>query len=282
MKWAIVTDSASDMACMKEELNGDVGFETVPLKLNAGDTEFIDDENLDVDAMMDALYNYNGKSGSAAPSPGAWKEAFEKADNIVAITISGTLSGSYSSAKAGLDMVLEEHPDKKVLLFDSKSTGGSMMLLANKAMELAKQGVDFETMSEEIEKYNSKLRILFVLENMDNLVKNGRVSKFEGGIAAILGIKVMGEGSKEGTLNVLKKARGKIQAYDKMLDTMFEKGYIGGKVIIGHCSNEQKAEYVKSKILEKYEKAKIEVLKLRGLDSYYAERGGIIMGFEIA
>lgn len=281
MKWAVVTDSASDMACMKSELSDGVAFDTVALKLNVGDKEFVDDENINVDDMMKALASYNGKSGSAAPSPGEWKEAFEKADNIVAITISSALSGSYSSAKAGIDMILEEYPEKRVLLIDSKSTGGGMMLLAKKALELAKQDVNFDTMKAEMDKYFHKVKVLFVLENMDNLMKNGRVSKFEGSMAAILGIKIMGEGSAEGTLNVLKKARGKMQAYDKLLDRLYERGYQGGRIIIGHCNNEQKADYLKKKVLEKFEKAKIEVRKLRGLDSFYAENGGIIVGYEI-
>lgn len=281
MKWAVVTDSASDMACMKAELSDGVIFDTVALKLNVGDREFVDDEKLDVDDMMEALASHSGKSGSAAPSPGEWKEVFEKADNIVAITISGSLSGSYSSAKAGMDVVLEEHPDKNILLIDSKSTGGGMMLLAKKALELARQDVDFDTMKAEMDKYYHKVKLLFVLENMDNLMKNGRVSKFEGSVAAILGIKVVGEASQEGTLSVLKKARGKMQAYDKMLDRLFDRGYNGGRIIIGHCNNEQKADYLKSKVMQRFEKAKIEVCKLRGLDSFYAENGGIIVGYEI-
>lgn len=282
MKWAVVTDSASDMACMKSELSGGVVFDTVALKLNVGDREFVDDEKLDVDDMMKALASHNGKSGSAAPSPGEWKEAFEKADNIVAITISGSLSGSYSSAKAGMDMVLEEHPEKNILLIDSKSTGGGMMLLAKKALELARQDVDFDAMKAEMDKYYHRVKVLFVLENMDNLMKNGRVSKFEGSMAAILGIKVMGEASREGTLSVLKKARGKMQAYDKMLERLFERGYNGGRIIIGHCNNAQKADYLKAKIMQRFERAKIEVCRLRGLDSFYAENGGIIVGYETA
>lgn len=281
MKWAIVTDSSSDMACRKSELNGGIGFDTVPLKLSIGEEEFVDDEKLDVDVMMKALAAYNGKSGSAAPSPGEWKAAFEKADNIVAITISSNLSGSYASAQAGIDMLLEEYPDKKVILVDSRSTGGAMMMIAERAYELAKQGVDYETMKKELDAYFKEIRTLFVLENMDNLVKNGRVSKFEGGVASLLGIKVMGEATPEGTLGVLKKNRGKVQAHNKMLDAMFEKGYRGGIVKIGHCHNEEKAQYVKAKIQEKFAQAKVEIYKLRGLDSFYAEEGGIIMGYEI-
>ncbi len=281
MKWIIVTDSSSDMACMKTELNGEVGFDTTPLKLLIGEDEFVDDEKLDVDVMMKALAAYPGKSGSAAPSPGEWKEAFEKADFAVAITISSNLSGSFASAQAGIQMLKEEYPQKKVVLVDSRSTGPAMMMLALKAYELAKQGVDYETMNMSMENYFNEIRTLFVLENMDNLVKNGRVSKLSGGMASLLGIKVMGEATPEGTLGVLKKARGKLQAHEKMLDAMFEKGYKGGMVKIGHCHNEEKAKYIRECIMAKYEKAKVEIYKLRGLDSFYAEEGGIIMGYEI-
>lgn len=281
MKWIIVTDSSSDMACMKQELNGEVGFDTVPLKLLIGEDEFVDDDKLDVDVMMKALAAYPGKSGSAAPSPGEWKEAFEKADFAVAVTISSNLSGSYASAQAGIQMLKEEYPDKNVVLVDSRSTGPAMMMLAMKAYEYAKQGVDFDDMQSKMDAYFNEIRTLFVLENMDNLVKNGRVSKLAGGMASLLGIKVMGEATPEGTLGVLKKARGKIQSHDNMLQAMFERGYKGGLVKIGHCHNEEKAQYVKDKIKEKFANAKIDMYKLRGLDSFYAEEGGIIMGYEI-
>ncbi|MBQ4284473.1 MAG: DegV family protein [Lachnospira sp.] len=281
MKWIIVTDSSSDMACMKHELNGEVGFDTVPLKLLIGEDEFVDDEKLDVDVMMKALAAYPGKSGSAAPSPGEWKEAFEKADFAVAVTISSNLSGSYASAQAGIDMLKEEYPDKKVLLVDSRSTGPAMMMLALHAYELAKQDIDFDGMKNAMDKYFSEIRTLFVLENMDNLVKNGRVSKLAGGMASLLGIKVMGEATPEGTLGVLKKARGKFQSHDNMIQAMFEKGYKGGLVKLGHCHNDEKAQYVKDKIKAKFANATVDIYKLRGLDSFYAEEGGIIMSYEI-
>lgn len=280
MKWAVVADSASDMACLKAELDGEVGFDVVPLKISVGDKEFVDDESLDVDYMMQCLSEYKGKSGSAAPSPADWKKAFEMADNVIAFTISGNLSGSYRSAAAARDMVLEQHPDKNILIIDTLSTGAGMILLIRKAMELAKKNVSMDEMEKAVREYRKKTHLHFILENMDNLIKNGRVSKFEGGVAAILGIKVLGEASPEGTLHMLKKARGRNMAYDKMIDCMLEKNYNGGPVIIGHCNNEDKAAYIKSKLKQKFEEADIEIMRLRGLDSFYAEKGGIILGFE--
>lgn len=280
MKWAVVTDSASDMACMKSELNGAVGFTTVALKLNAGEREFVDDEKLDVNEMIQYLSEYKGKSGSAAPGPGEWKQAFEMADNVIAITISGSLSGSYRSACAAKDMVLEEYPDKNIYVMDSLSTGGEMVLLTRKALELAQAGVDFEEMCAQVDAYKKKTHVLFVVESMDNLVKNGRVSKLEGGIAAVLGIKVLGEGSPEGTLNMLKKSRGTLKIYDKLIEQMFANGYSGGKAVIGHCNNEERALYVRNALLERYPGSPVEIMRTRGLDSFYAEKYGIIVGYE--
>lgn len=280
MNWAVIVDSASDMACMKDAYNGEIGFETIALKLNVGEREFVDDAQLDVNEMLQCLAAYKGKSGSAAPSPGAYKEAFEKANNIVAITISGALSGSYASACAAKDMVLEEYPDKNIFVLDSLSTGGGMILLARKAFELIKTGASFEQVTAELTAYREKTHVFFILEAMDNLIKNGRVNKLEGGVAAILGIKVLGEGSEQGTLHLLKKVRGRMKVYDRMVEEMQEKGYCGGNVIIGHCNNEEKAVYVKNLLQAKYPDSSIEIMALRGLDSFYAENGGIIVGCE--
>jgi DegV family protein with EDD domain len=280
MKWMIVADSSSDMACMKESLNGEVGFTTVALRIDVGDKEFVDDENLDVDGMIKYLLEYKGKSGSAAPGPGEWKEAFEKADNVIAITITGSLSGSYRSACAAKDMVMEEYPDKNILVIDSLSTGPEMVLLVNKAMELASAGLEFDQVCMEMQAYSRNTHLLFVIEAMDNLVKNGRVHKLEGGVAAILGIKVMGMASEEGTLTLLKKSRGKLKVYDKLIEEMLDNGYSGGKVVINHCNNIERAEYIKTTLLEKFPQASITIMKTRGLCSFYAENMGVLVGYE--
>lgn len=280
MKWMIVADSSSDMACMKKELNAEVGFTTVSLRIDAGDKEFIDDENLDVDGMVQYLLEHKGKSGSAAPGPGEWKDAFERADNVVAITITGSLSGSYRSACAAKDMVSEEHSDKNILVIDSLSTGPEMVLLVNKAMELAAENIEFEQMCTEMEAYSKHTHLLFVIEQMDNLVKNGRVHKLEGSVAAILGIKVMGMASEEGTLQLLKKSRGKLKVYDKLIEEMLVNGYNGGKVVISHCDNYERAQYIKETLLEKFPQVNITIMKTRGLCSYYAENMGVLVGYE--
>lgn len=288
MKWTVVTDSAINRDYEQEnamnqetdnERNG-VGFYTVPLSLYAGEREFIDDKKLDVSKMVRYLKEYNGKSGSAAPGPSEWKDAFEIADQSVAITLTSALSGSYRSACAARDMVLEEDKEKKIFVLDSLSAGPQMMLLADRALELARKEVTFSQMQAELEAYKEKTHILFVLEKMDNLMHNGRVSKLEGGVAALLGIRIIGETSKDGQLHIFHKIRGRVRAYDKLVEEMVSHGYQGGKVLIHHCNNKEKAGYVAQKIKALFPDCDIKISLMTGLCSFYAEDGGVMVGFE--
>ncbi len=284
MKWAVVVDSSSDMACMKQEIeeaaNGNVLFESVALKLEAGEVEFTDDETLDVDEMISYLKSYSGKSGSASPSPQEWYDAFEQADNVIAITITSELSGSYRSACAAKDMIQEDYPDKNIFVLDSKSTGPEMVLLARKAVSFALEDISFDEMQQKMLKYQKRTHLIFALENMDNLIKNGRVNKLEAGVAALLGIKILARASVQGTLEIMKKARGKTKVYDKMLEEMLDYGYIGGHVVISHCNNEAMAGYLRLKILEKYPDSQVDIIRTRGLCSFYAEEKGVLVGYE--
>ena len=284
MKWAVVTDSSSDMAGLKEQIkeetNGHILFDTVALKIEAGDVEFIDDENLDTEEMIDYLKSYQGKTGSASPSPQEWYDIFEQADMCIAITITGAMSGSYRSACAAKDMIAEDYPDKKIYVMDSMSTGPELMLLTRRAIKYAMEDIDFDTMVKRMNNYKKMTHLYFVLETMDNLIKNGRVNKLEAGVASMLGIKVMGRASSEGTLEVVKKSRGKTKVYDKLIEDMLEYGYIGGNVIISHCHNEAMAGYLKLKIIEKYPESNVTILNTGGLCSFYAQERGVLVGYE--
>ena len=126
MSWIIVSDSSCELRSL-ENPAPDLSFATVPLKIRVGDREFVDNSALDVDAMIDAMHNYNGASTTACPSPEEWAEKFMQADNVLAITISSNLSGSYNSAMVAREMVLESHPEKRIHVLDSLSTGGEIL-----------------------------------------------------------------------------------------------------------------------------------------------------------
>lgn len=280
MKYGIVVDSGCDVTSLAPEVANKIDFSRAALKLDIGDKEFTDDFNLNIDEFMKEMYAYKGKTGSAAPSPQDWVNAYAKSDCVFAITITGTLSGSYSSAKTAVDLFKEQYPERRIHLIDSKSTGPEMTLIVRKLSEYMSQDLDFEEIVDCIEEYRKHTHLLFVLKSLDNLVKNGRLSKFQGSIAGILGIKLLGVATDEGELGLLHKCRGKMTAYDKAIEEMFLRQYKGGKMIISHCFAPDTAEYIASKVREQFPQCEIEIMPTSGLCSYYAEQGGILIGFE--
>lgn len=280
MKYGIVVDSGCDLKQLTQDDENGIVFSRAPLKLQVGEKEFVDDIDLDVKEYMKEMYAYPGKTGSAAPSPGEWCSAYEKADDIFAITLTGSLSGSYQSAMAAKDMMLEKNPDKKICVIDSKSAGPELTLLVLKIREYISMGLDFEEIVGRIQNYQKHTHLFFVLESLDNFVKNGRVSKLQGSMAGLLGIKIFGCASEQGTLEVMQKCRGKLSAYEKMVQEMVKRGYHGAKVVISHCFNQEKAEYVRDLIRQKFPECEVQIMPTSGLCSYYAERGGILMAFE--
>lgn len=278
MKWNIIADSACDLRSHDIECES-VGFATVPFIITIGGVSYIDDENANVAAMLESMEKCAEATRSACPAPAAWEEHFEKAENSIAVTISGNLSGSFNSARVARDTVLAKHPEKKIAVLDSLSTGPEIMMCIKKMAEDIKQGADFDAVVEAAQKYLDEVKTSFALCSFDNLVKNGRMGKLAGFIARRLGMWGVGVASPEGTIAIKGKTRGVDKAMEIILSDMDERGFKGEKVVISHSLNEETAQKLKKKILEKYEKAEVEILAARGLDSYYAERGGIIVGF---
>lgn len=280
MKFGIIVDSGCDLKVLKGSEQSDIYYERVPLTLRVGEKEFVDNNELDVSGFMTEMKAYSGATSSAAPSPMNWYNAFMSADEVFAITITSELSGSYNSAMTAKKMVLEKNQDKKIYIIDSKSAGPGLAILAEKLQELISEGHSFEEIKEQIEAYKKRTKLLFILESLDNLIKNGRVSRLQGSMAGILGIKILCCASEKGTIEILKKCRGKFTVYDKMFHEMEENAYKGGKIIISHCFNNEKVQYIEKTIKEKFPQSQIEIMPTGGLCSYYAEQGGIIVAFE--
>ena len=209
----------------------------MPLKIRVGDREFVDNAALDVAVMMAEMRNYNGASTTACPSPEEWAEKFLMADRIIAVTISSNLSGSYNSAMIAKEMVLESHPDKKIYVLDSLSTGGEMVLAIRKANELIGQGLEFEDVVKELEVVPPPGRFCSLCP-ADNMVKNGRMSRIVGFVAGKMGMRIVGRGSDEGKLEMLHKTRGETRTLAFILEEMDRRGYQGTPAVISHCFNE--------------------------------------------
>ena len=280
MKYGIVVDSGCDMINLRDDARNQIDFTRVPLKLDIGEKEFVDNFNLNIEEFMKEMYAYKGKTGSAAPSPNDYMKAYEKSENVFVITITSALSASYSSAKTAKDMFLDHYPERNIHLIDSKSAGPEITLIVRKLTELMNQDLDFEEIITSINDYCKHTHLLYILKSLDNLVKNGRVSRLKASMAGILGIKILGKASEEGTVELLEKCRGKMAVYDKAIEVMLSNNYKGGRVVIAHCFNVEIADYIAASIKKLFPKYDVEIMKTSGLCSYYAEQGGILLGFE--
>ena len=280
MKWKIIADSGCDYRSL-DNLAPDTEFVSVPLTIQVGETIYRDDAQLNIDQMMEEMYATTTASKSACPSPDDYMKSFEGADNIVVVTITGTLSGSYNSAEIAKKIYLEEHPDAKIHVIDSLSAGGEVDLIVRKLNHLVAEGLDFDQVVDAITAYRAKTKLLFVLAKVDNLVKNGRLSKLVGTVVGLLNIRMVGEASKTGTLELLQKARGQKKAIKAAFDELIKAGYTGGHITIARRNNDKFIEQFSALIREKFTHASIEVLPTSGLCSFYAEEGGLLMGYEI-
>lgn len=278
MTWALVSDSTCEIRSI-DHLAPHTAFYTVPLKIRMGEREYVDNAMLDTKAMLDAMANYNGPSSTACPAPEEWAEKFLLADQVFAITITSSLSGSYNSAMVARDMVLESHPEKKIYVMDSLSCGGELALILWHVNELIREGVPFEEVCAEAERYCSERTLLFALANFDNLVKNGRMNRLVGFMAGKLNMRAVGIASDEGKIAMVHKTRGEIKMLAFMMEEMDRRGFTGGPVVISHCNNSEGAHRLSAGIRAKWPDSKVTVLPCGGLTSFYAEEQGILLGF---
>ena len=280
MTWKIVADSGCDYRQLAN-LAIDTEFISVPLTIQVADQIFIDDANLNIDHMMETMYATSEASKSACPSPDDYLRAFDGAKHIFVVTITGTLSGSQNSAQLAKNIYLEDHPDTKIHVIDSLSAGGEVDLLVEKLNDLIEQGLSFEEVVQAITAYQEKTKLLFVLAKVDNLVKNGRLSKLIGAVVGLLNIRMVGEASETGTLELLQKARGAKKSLQAAYEEIIKGGYAGGRIVMAHRSNEKFCQQLSELLREKYPQAEIKILPTSGLCSFYAEDGGLLMGYEI-
>ena len=278
MKWNIVSDSSCDLTDIPERLP-EVAYSSVPFTISVGRTDYVDDENLDVAELIKAMDNCPEASHTSCPSPGAWYEQFSRAEQSIAVTISSQLSGSYNSARAAKDIVLEEQPEKKVYVLDSRAAGAELVLIVKKIHHLVSCHVNFEDVVTLAQEYADKTRVLFALSSFENLVKNGRMSRMSGFIAGKLGLWAIGIGSDEGKIDMRHKTRGTGKMLALIIEEMQHRGFSGDPVVISHCQNSEAAESLREKINAIWKTAEVSIMPTRGLCSYYAEKGGLIIAF---
>ena len=275
MRYKIIADSSVDIKCVDY-----VAFESVPLKIITDDNEYIDNNELDTNVMIEQLQKYKGKSHSSCPNADEWRNSFGDYDCVICVTITSGLSGSYNAARVALEEYLEEFPEKKGFVIDSLSTGPENALIVEKLCEFIDKGICFEEIEKQIREYMKSTHLVFCLESLKNLANNGRVSLAVAKIAGILGIRIVGVASSEGTLEISQKVRGSSKAIREIYKTMKEKGFCGGKIRIHHCNNEGAAKELLEIIKTDFPNVCAQIGKTGGLCSFYAEEGGLLVGFE--
>lgn len=279
MNYKIIVDSCCDVtAQMKERL----GITSVPLTMLLGTREFVDDDTLDINDFMIQMKACTEKVGSAAPSPALYQEAIEaaKAETAFVVTLSSQLSASYSSSVIGRSYT-EETNTGDVHIFDSKSASAGETLIAIKIHQLIAAGNTKEQIIGAVKKFIDNMKTYFVLENYDNLLKNGRLGKIKGKFIQILGIKLIMGSDGEGNIALYEKPRGVRQMIRKMLALIekSEKNTEGQDLVISHCNNPELAERLSTEIKERFHFKEVVVIPTGGLSSLYADDKGIVLAF---
>ncbi len=275
MKCKIVADSSSNIY----EREG-IDFTSVPLKIITSEREFSDVKGTDIAEMVSYLQGYKGTSGTSCPNVHDWLEAFGDAELILGVTITSSLSGSYASAMQAKQEYEASHPGARVLIVDSLSAGPELALIIEKMEELLAFGQSFEAIEYELRTYCRHTHLIFALKHLDNLARNGRVNPAVAKIAGVLGIRVIGKASDEGTLEQLHKCRGESQSVSRIWEEMKQHGYRGGKVRLAHCFNPQIAQSLSDTIHQTYPKADVVIMPCTALCSFYAEKEGLMIGYE--
>lgn len=277
MSYKIVIDSCGELT---GDMKKDSHFENVPLTIYVDDFTIIDDEAFDqADFLARAAASPNCPK-SACPSPEAYKNAFDcGADHVYAVTLSAELSGSYNSAVLGKNLFLEEHPDKKTYVFNSCSASVGETLIGLKIQECEEAGMSFEDVIETVETYIKEKKTYFVLETLETLRKNGRLSTMKAILATALKIKPVMHGTQEGMIEPLAQVRGINKALVRMVEILVQQAeHTEERILaISHCNCPERAQMVKEAILEKIKVKDAIVLDTRGISSLYASDGGVIV-----
>lgn len=277
MSYKVVIDSCGELPAAYKE---DARFESVPLTLIVDDEDIVDDNTFDQKSFLSKVAASPVCPKSSCPSPERYRQAFDcEADHIYGVTLSAELSGSYNSAMLGRQLLSEEKPDKKIHIFNSRSASVGETLIALKIQECEEAGMAFEDIVVRVEAYIRSQNTYFVLENLETLRKNGRMSKVKALVASALNIKPVMGASEEGTIIQRDQARGINKALVKMVSLIESEIRDAGmkKLAISHCNCPKRAGIVRDAIRERIPVQDILILDTAGVSSMYANDGGIIV-----
>ncbi|MBR7179505.1 MAG: DegV family protein [Oscillospiraceae bacterium] len=275
MRYQIVSDSSSNIF----HIEG-VNYATVPMKIIAGEREYVDTPELDVRRMVSEMKAYKGKSGSSCANAQEWLDAFGDADMVFGVTISRNLSGSFNAAEAAAREFAETHPDARIHIFDTLSAGPEQAMVIEKIARLVQDGKSFEEIVSEVREYQNHTHILFCLECMNNLARNGRVNPAVAKIASVLGIRACGD-AQNGRIAPTQKPRGQKKATEVLAQMIRDRGFHNGSWLrIAHCFGENQARLLVDTLRRDFPDARYTLEPTGALCSFYAEEGGLMIAME--
>ena len=278
MSFSIIVDSCCDLT---PEMRADPVFRSIPLTIRVGGKDYVDDQSLDTSLLIYAMDQSQDASSSSCPSPGDYLEAYRQAEgDIYVVTLSALLSGSHNSAWQARQMFLEEQPERNIHVFNSCSASAGEVLLARKVHELAKSGLPFDQVAAQAEKVVADTNTLFVLENLDNLRKNGRLTRVQAMLTGALRIKLIMGSTPEGEICKHGQALSIKQALSKIVDIMAgDQRHIGKVLYVAQCLCPDRAQQLWELAQKSCQFAGVVITATRGISSYYANSGGVVVAY---
>ena len=278
MSFSIIVDSCCDLT---PEMRADPVFRSIPLTVRLDGKDFVDDQNLDTSLLIIAMDQSQGPSSSACPAPGDYLDAYRQAEgDIYVVTLSALLSGSHNSAWQARQMFLEEQPGRNIRVFNSCSASAGEVLLARTIRELAGSGLPFDQVAAQAERTVAETNTLFVLENLDNLKKNGRLTRVQALLTGALRIKLIMGSTPEGEICKRGQALSIKQALSKIVELMAADERHEGKILyIAQCLCPDRAQLLWEMAQKSCRFRNVVITATRGLSSYYANSGGVIVAY---
>lgn len=277
MSFKIVVDSCCEMT---PQMRVDECFVKVPLSISCNGSTFIDDETFDQADLLWAMKQSKDAPATACPSPQAYLDSYQNADDVYAVTLSALLSGSFNSAQQARALLEEEQPGVNCYVFNSCSAVCGETAIALKIKELAESGMPFKKVVREVEQFIARMKTLFVLEDLENLRKNGRLTKLQAVVTGALKIKLFCHATPEGEIGKVGQALTVKQALTKMVDkAAADPEHEGRPLIITHVNCLERAFQVKAMVESKCKFGSISITDAGGITTVYANDGGIVLAY---
>lgn len=278
MSFTVVTDSCCDLS---RTLRADGIFRVVPLTIHVGEQDFVDDDHLSQSKLLAAMKACPDAPHTSCPSPADYLDAYNAAEgDIYVVTLSALLSGSHNAAWQAAQIFIEEHPDRRIRVFNSCSASAGEVILALKIKELAASGLPFHRVVAEADRFILELNTLFILENLDNLKKNGRLTRVQALLTGALHIKLLMGATPEGEICKRGQALSVKQGLSKLAEMMSDDPKHRGKTLcIAHCNCPDRAETLRLLALKCCEFKHILLCSTRGISTVYANNGGIVTAY---